>query len=266
MTTLLYFLLAASQCSSDRTAPCYSTASVVNSATSQPVLAPNGMATIYGTFLSFSTASLSSADAQGGLLPVQLAGTGVTVVVDGLAAPVWYVSPSQVNFLVPGGLRPGRNVDVWLSRDGKAGPIVSVRLAAESPGLFAADPETVIAVKLDGSLVKMGQPARSGESVILFATGLGATTPDTPYRQVPRGAASLSRLSDFRILLNGLAVGAENIGYAGVAPGFAGLYQINFTVPAEAPGNPEIRIAIGSATSPPGLRLPLRQAPSGAEP
>lgn len=254
---LLWFQLAPG-CPSDVTAPCYTAATVVNSATNQPLLAPNGMATIYGAFLSFSTKALTPGDLAAGLLPIRLPGTEVTVIVDGYAAPLWYISPGQINFQVPSNLRSGQDVPMFVARDGKAGPTVIVRLASESPGFYAADPETVIAVHLDGSLITRQQPARRGEAVVLFANGLGQTVPDTPYRMVPTGAASLLRMREFRILLNGVEVPPDRVPYAGTAPGFAGLYQINLLLPDNAPETPEVQIQLGDAVSPRGLRLPLR--------
>jgi uncharacterized protein (TIGR03437 family) len=254
---LLLFQLAPG-CSTDLTAPCYTAATVVNPATNQPLLAPGGMATIYGAFLSFSTRALGPADVSGGMLPIRLPGTEVTVVVDGYAAPLWYVSPGQINFQTPSHLRSGQEVRLFVARDGKAGPSVLVRLASESPGFYATDPETAIAVHLDGSLITRQQPARRGEMIVLFANGLGQTEPDTPYRMVPNAAAPLRRMAEFRILLNGVALAPERVPYAGTAPGFAGLYQINLLVPEDAPETPEIQIRIGDAVSPRGLRLPLR--------
>jgi uncharacterized protein (TIGR03437 family) len=60
------------------------------------------------------------------------------------------------------------------------------------------------------------------------------------------------------VLLNGKAVPPGSVSYAGLAPGFAGLYQINLVVPSGLPPNPEIRIAIGQQISPPLVLLPLQ--------
>ena len=47
------------------------------------------------------------------------------------------------------------------------------------------------------------------------------------------------------------------IDYAGVAPGFAGLYQINLTLPLSTGSNPEIRLQLDGASSIPGVHLPV---------
>ena len=85
---------------------------------------------------------------------------------------------------------------------------------------------------------------------MLFATGLGATNPPAEPGQLPTAAASLVPESNLQVLLNGQPVRAEDILYAGVAPFFAGLYQINFQLPSDAPANPEIRLVCAGETSP----------------
>jgi uncharacterized protein (TIGR03437 family) len=235
--------------------PSYSAAGVVNAATGQPVLAPNTFATIYGRDLANSTRQLQSADVEGGLLPVHLPGTGVRVFLDGLAAPVWYVSPTQVNFVVPPNLLPGREARLWLAVDGRQGPEVLVRIAAASPGLFLSDPETVLAVGLDGGVIRNEAPARPGQDVVLFATGLGPVTPGMGYREVAERPSPLVRIGELRVLLNGVAVPPERVRYAGAAPGFAGLYQINLWLPGDAPANPLLQVAVGDQSSQPGVRL-----------
>ncbi|MBI3207279.1 MAG: hypothetical protein HYZ37_00080 [Candidatus Solibacter usitatus] len=239
-------------------APTYSAATVVNSATGMPQLTPGAFATVYGKDLATGTHLLMAGDMPGGRLPIVLPGTGVSVFLDGLAAPIWYASPDQVNFIIPPDLVPGREAAFWLAVDGRHGPEVLVRLAAEAPGLFASNPVTALAVRLDASRVDENNPAVPGDDIVLFATGLGSTLPPVSYREVAQGASPLLRLAEFRLLLNGLAVPPGRIRYAGAAPGFAGLYQINLWIPPGTPANPEIRIALGPSISPAGLRLSVR--------
>ena len=77
------------------------------------------------------------------------------------------------------------------------------------------------------------------------------------YGELPRLAAPLLALSDFHLLLDGNAVDPNAIAYAGIAPGFAGLYQINLILPGSTGANPEIRIGIGDAISKAGLHIPV---------
>ncbi|MFN7933237.1 MAG: hypothetical protein U0R19_07915 [Bryobacteraceae bacterium] len=254
-----YFLVwTLAVCCAPRSAPVYSAASVVHSATNQQVLAPNTFGTIYGKGLSWSTRTLGPADLLGNFLPAYLLGTGVTVFVDGFAAPVFYVSPEQINFLVPNTALAEREAKVRVSLDGVSGPEVNVRLKAVAPGLFLRDPETVAGAKLDGSVLSDRNMAQAGEDVVLFGTGLGPLVPEPYYMEVVRTAAPIARRAEFRVLLNGVAVEDRRIRYVGAAPGFAGLYQINLWLPAETGPWPEVRIAVGDAVSPAGVRIPVR--------
>lgn len=241
-----------------REAPVYSAASIVNAADNlvEP-LAPNTIATLYGTNLAYATASLTSSDVSGGVLPTVLPGTGVRIVVGGLVANLYYVSPTQVNFLVPPNLLPG-TVNVQLDIDGLAGTSVPVTLAPASPALFQLDAQNAVATSADGTVITPAAPAKPGDIVILYATGLGQTTPPLAYSELPISAAWLQQAADFRVVLDGADVGTGSILYAGIAPGFAGLYQINVVLPPSTGPNPEIQIGIGDTLSTPGVQLPVQ--------
>lgn len=238
-------------------APVYSADSLVNSADNQPGrLAPNTIATLYGKYLAYNTATLSAADIRGGVLPTVLPSTGVRVLVNGLPGNPYYVSPTQINFLVPPNLLPGPSI-FQLIIDGLAGPPISVTLTAAAPALFQLDQQTIIATRADWSLITSAAPAKPGDLLVLYATGLGQTVPPVGYGELPNAAASLVMLADFQVLLDGNPVDSSGIAYAGLAPGFAGLYQINFTLPPGTGSNPEIRIAIGDGISIAGLHIPV---------
>jgi uncharacterized protein (TIGR03437 family) len=239
-------------------APCYGEDGVVSIASGTPgAIAPNTLTSIYGTRLSYSEKGLVPADAAGGVLPIVLPGTGVHVFVGGYPAHLFYVSATQVNFLVPSNLRPA-TVDVQVVRDGVAGPAIPLKLRDAAPALFMLDPLFVIASHLDFSLVTADAPARPSDWVVLWATGLGESNPPADYGVIPTKAAWIVRQSEFRLLLNGTAVPPERITYVGLAPLCAGLYQINLLLPPDAGPDPEVRIAVGTEFSPAGTRLHLR--------
>jgi uncharacterized protein (TIGR03437 family) len=198
--------------------------------------------------------AITAADILAGELPVMLPGTGVRVLIGGLPAHIYLASPGQINFLIPSNVRTGE-VTVQVVRDSTAGPPIRVTLGDAAPAMFQVDQVSVVASHLDYSLVSEQSPAAPGEWVILWATGLGAVTPAAEYGMLPFEAAKLQQMDDFIILLDGTAVAPERIGYAGVAPGWAGLYQINLKLPESTGLNPEIRLAAGDAISPPDLRL-----------
>jgi uncharacterized protein (TIGR03437 family) len=98
---------------------------------------------------------------------------------------------------------------------------------------------------------------KPGDDVILYVTGLGQTVPPVQYCELPSHSAPLKQLADLKVVLDGMAVDASNITYAGIAPGFAGLYQVNVTLPGSTGSNPEIRIGFGDQLSKAGLKLPV---------
>lgn len=239
-------------------APCYSAASVANIASGEAgALAPNTLARITGTGLAFSERGLQAADTDGTRLPILLGDTGVHVLVSGIPAHLFYVGPSQINFLVPSNLR-AVEVDLQVVRQGVAGPAVRLKLKEEAPALFLKDSQYVIASHLDWSLVTADAPTRPDRWFVLWATGLGRTSPDAEYGQIPKDPAKLARKDEFRVYLDGVAVAPNRVNYVGLAPLCAGLYQINVLAPTNAPVDPEVRIGVGETLSPPGTRIHLR--------
>ncbi len=172
-------------------APCYTVQGITNIASGTPgTLAPNTLASIYGTNLSFVTRAISADDIQAGELPIRLPGTGVQVWLDELPGHLYLVSPEQVNFLVPSNLR-ATEVTIRVFRDSTVGPAVRLKLREAAPALFQLDAGHVLASKLDYSLVTATAPSHPDEWVILWATGLGSVTPPTTYGTLPpRGRES----------------------------------------------------------------------------
>ncbi len=237
-------------------APTYSADSIANSAAGiAGFYAPNSFISIYGQNLAHTTRAIGPGDISAGMLPTALTGTGVRVLINGILADIWYVSPALVNVLIPNYLIAGP-ATIQLEVDGIAGPAVSVTLASTAPALFPLDTTTPIAVHLDGSLITLASPARAGEMIVLFATGLGATIPAQIPDMVAIAAAPIAARSGFSLLLNSKPVDASRIAYAGAAPGTAGVYQINLLLPDVLDPNPEIRLSTTERTSPAGIHVP----------
>src|SRR5579863_5469732 len=135
ITCLVFGCLAASLSLSDvsptSTDPVYSALSIVNAA-SQTVetLAPNTIATIYGTNLSWTTHAITTDDLNGGTLPVSL--DGVSVYVNGILSNLLYISPGQINFLIPYDLVVP-TVTIYVTRQGVGGPPATIQLALTAP-------------------------------------------------------------------------------------------------------------------------------------
>jgi len=241
--------------------PVYTEASIANSAANvADLFAPNTCLTIYGQNLAYVTKAISPDDIHAGTLPTALQGTGVRVLLNQIPASMYYVSPSQVNILIPASLRPGTMV-LQLVNDSLAGPPISLPLGIAAPALFQLDPTTVIATHGNGPLVTAASPAKRGEVVVIYAAGLGVTTPPAIANQLPQALAPLADMAGFQVLLNGTLVDKKAILYAGVTPGFAGLFQINLLLPGDAPSNPEIRVNSSGILSPSGRTIPLSTGP-----
>lgn len=241
-------------------APFFTAASIVQAATQTvETLAPNTLATIYGTNLSWTTHILNANDLQQGTLPTSL--DGVTVYVHNIVCKLLYVSPGQINFLIPYELT-SPTAQVLVNRQGVVGPVgldnlpaVTINLALTAPGFFQWSGNFIVAEHADGSLITATSPAQASEVVVLFAAGLGRTVPDSASGVLPSGAARLLYGSQLQIVLNGSVLPPSSIYYAGVTPGYAGLYQINVTLPDVLPRDPELQVVIGTQASPTGILL-----------
>jgi uncharacterized protein (TIGR03437 family) len=235
-------------------APCYSTAGLVNSASGEAgFLAPYTFATLYGTNLSYSERGRTTEDALPGI-------GGVNVLIGGLAAMIFYASPTQVNFLVPVSIRAGE-VTLQITRDGDFGPILRVRLAEFAPALFCImqQPDQVVAQRMpDFALATPEAPARPGEYVILYATGLGNYAVPVGDDVPPPTVQQIQWRQEFQLLLDGVPVDNSRVEYVGSVVHYWGLIQINLKLPERISNYPEIRIAIGTAASRAGVRLAVQ--------
>jgi uncharacterized protein (TIGR03437 family) len=238
--------------------PYYTAESIANSAAGVTGLyAPNTFVTIYGQNLAYTTASLTASDVSDGMLPTVLGTTGVRVLINNIPANIYYVSPTQVNLLIPTSLSPGPVV-LQLVVDSLAGPAIPIMLQNAAPGFFQSDATTILGIHLNGSTITAAAPAAPGEIVVLFASGLGPTNPAAIPDQIPQQAASVTPMSSFSMLINGAVVNPQQILYAGVVPTFAGLFQINVQLPANVTSNPQIQIGYAGTLSPVGRVLPLQ--------
>lgn len=168
---------------------------------------------------------------------------GVRVTVNSVAAPLYFVGPNQINLLVPYATT-GTKATIVLTNNGMTSNSVDVPLAATAPGVFSLDqsgtgPGAVL--HSDFSLVHDMSPARRGETVLIFLTGLGAVTPGV----TDGTAAGSNPLSSTDAKISVLVAGKTSpVVFAGLAPGFPGLYQINATVPLDVVGTGRLTLAV----------------------
>jgi uncharacterized protein (TIGR03437 family) len=242
-------------------APAYTAAGFVNASDySSGPFAPNSVISIFGSSLAWSAQSLTSDDIQAGRLPTSL--NGVEVCVMNSPAPLFYVSPTQINFLMPID-RTENTVNVQVVREGWTGPAVLITLLEAAPALFdsSADPGYAIAQKWPAySLIAPDSPASPGDLVILYATGLGNTLNDpSPPDEITQYPGKIVHFDTLQVYLDGRMVDPAEVLWAGLSPGNAGLYQVNLYLPADTGPDPEIRLSLEGQPSAAGLKLAVGQ-------
>ena len=232
-------------------APLVTAGSIVSAATSVagPV-APNSWVTVFGSNLGVTTRGWADSDFVNGQIPFSL--DGVSVLVNLFGAPrlvyVGYVSPTQVNFLLPSDL-VATAMTVQVRNPAGISTAIPLTVQANAAQLFTSDGKSVLGAHANGSLVNKAAPAAPGETIVVYGTGLGAASPALTPGQVPTVAASLGTLP--QVTIGGAAA---TVSFAGVVAGAAGVYQINVQVPSGAAnGDLPVIVSVGTASSAPAL-------------
>lgn len=234
-------------------APSFSSDSIVNSANNSPAsLTPNGLATVYGKNLARSTVAVSLAEVGAGKLPTSLGNVRITVGL--LIASLLYVSPTQINFIMPVELTAGK-YRLLIERQGTTA-LAEITLLDAAPGLFVVDNDKLAATHADGKLITSESPAKPGEIIVVYGAGLGRTEPRQHDGFIPRVAASILQMDRLRILLDEQPLPAASILYAGITPGSPGLYQVNVRLPDTIGAtDPELRVLLADQMSQRSLLL-----------
>jgi len=221
---------------------------IENGGSFDPGIAASTWVTIKGSGLAANTRTWGESDFNGNQLPASLDGTSVTI--DSKPAFVSYISPTQVNVLSPVDSATGP-VMVKLTYNGAASNTMTAQMAQFAPAFFTFNGKYIAATHADGSLLGPASlypgsttPAAPGETITLYGTGFGPTTPAIVNGQTQSGAAATN---------NAVTI---QIGGASVTPSFAGLtatgeYQFNVQVPASA-ANGDIAVVstVGGVSSP----------------
>jgi uncharacterized protein (TIGR03437 family) len=212
---------------------------VVNAASFAPPgnpIAPGQFVALFGTGMAASTRTATP--------PYPATLNGVTVQVNGKAAPIYFVSAGQINFLVPYSTT-GSTATIVVQNNGVNSNTVTVPVAATVPGIYTLDQSGsgYGAIRhADFSLVDASNPAAPGETVLIYLTGMGtvsptladgtAGTPATLYNATNKDVTVMVAGKPGTVLFNGLA------------PGFPGLYQMNVTLPTLLANSGPLPLAI----------------------
>jgi uncharacterized protein (TIGR03437 family) len=219
-------------------------------AVSDPALnrvAPLGLMTVFGTNLVKVPSDLLAAS-NGVMLPTTFNGTQVTI--GGKAAPLLVVTPTYIVAQVPSDSATGAQPVLVRNSNGAATAGTNITVAATAPGLFFDANGGIFQKNSDFSLIGANNRARAGDIVLAYSTGLGATNPALQTGQVTPLPGANSTF--YNTGTASVTVGGQNarVIYSLATPGFAGLYQTAFEVPAGvAAGNQPVVLRVGSVAS-----------------
>lgn len=240
------------------TQPAGTITGVLNAASFQPGFAAATWVSIFGTNLSQSTYTWQDSDFVNGLLPTSLQGVSVTI--NGVAAYVKYISPTQVNVLAPDDATVGA-VQVQVTAAQQASNSFSAVKTQFAPAFFTLPGGAYVAAQhADYSVVGApnllpgvtSTPAQPGETILIYGTGFGPTNPPLPTGQLVTSAEPLA--SSVQITIGGVAAAAIFAGL--VSPG---LYQFNVTVPNLPNGDAAVLATIGGFSTQTRLSVTVQQ-------
>ncbi len=213
------------------------TLSVTNAASGQQnFVAPGSLIAVYGT---------GNIDIPPARFPIPTNPGGVSVNINNELAPLLFGSNGQINAQVPFEVSPGAGSVTLTSAGAQVG---SGNFVVEpvAPGLFLLGQGRAAVLNADYSINTQNQPAAAGSYISAYMTGLGAVDNPVPTG-MPASANPLSRVTSSVTA----SIGGQpaQVLFAGLAPGYAGLYQVNLTVPQLQPGDYVLQIAVAGVAS-----------------
>jgi endoglucanase len=229
---------------------------IQNSGDFQPGTAAATWTTIYGSNLSQVTRSWQTSDFNGNLLPTSL--NGVSVSINGVPAYVSYISSTQINVLAPDDGTVGAVTVQVTNSAGSAS--ASVQKSAFSPAFFTFGSDYAAAEHANGTLIapaglipgSVATPAAPGETIEVYGTGFGPTSPPWPTSELLTGPLSLAN----PVTLSVGGVVSNYIFEGLVGPG---LYQFNVTIPPGTPNGDATLIATIQGQSAPPVKITVQQ-------
>ena len=232
-------------------APVISAGGVINAASDLPGVTPGAWISIFGANLASAAVAAKSSDIVNGQLPKTLG--GVTVQIDGKAAYVFYVSPTQINVQAPDDTASGSVTVTVTNAGGGTSAAVTVTESAVMPGWFTSGNYILAVRPSDGAVLNgAGTAARPGDILELYGTGFGPLTTAVPAGVVYSGADATA--NPVQVKIGGIAATVLFSGLVG-----AGLYQVNVQVPGGlANGAYAVVGATGGASTQSGAMIAIQ--------
>jgi uncharacterized protein (TIGR03437 family) len=202
-------------------------------------IAPSAFATIRGT--NFAAAQVAP------VVPLPTSLGGVTVSLAGVLCPLYYVSPTQINFIVPSQTSLGSYPLIVTANSQKVGPL-NVTVTGEAPGIYQYGANRAVAQNFNDnySLNSPSAPAAAGSTLIVYVNGIGqVTTPPADGAETPFSPLSHA-LYNHSATIGGINA---DILFLGLTPGWVGLAQANITVPDLPSGDYPLVLTISGVDS-----------------
>ena len=231
-------------------------------------VAPGTWVEIYASNLASDTRQWGSSDFMGNNAPTSL--DGVQVTIGGQKALIDYISSNagQVNAQLPSNISNGGPLPVVLTNSNGTSRVFEVTVNATEPGLLAPSAfviggkQYVVALLSDGATYILptgaisgviSRPAHPGETVTLYGIGFGGVTPSIGAGQIVTESNQIA--ASLQILFGQTPA---QVSYAGLVPGFVGLYQFNVVVPPDSDLVP-LAFNLGSTTGMQTLYIAVHQ-------
>jgi uncharacterized protein (TIGR03437 family) len=215
------------------TAATPSISGIANAGSFTTVYAPGEIVSIFGS-------NLASEPQVANTVPLPRVLAGVAVTVNGIAAPVWYVSAGQINFQIPYEVAAGSTATVTVNSSGQTGSS-SITLASAAPGIFTDSANTI---------APAGTAAR-GDFITLYITGAGQVSPAIASGAAPAGNTSAAQLPTPQQSAT-VTIGnvTAPVSFVGIPSGLVGVLQVNFQVPSTvAAGTQPVVVTVGGIAS-----------------
>ncbi len=204
-------------------------AGIVNAASYSPFTA--GVSD--GEYLALFGNNLAPSPASAPSLPLKTTLNGVQVLINGTPVPINYVSPGQLDVVVPLG-NTFSLAQIQVINNGIASNVVTELVNTTTPGVFTSSYGIGYAIveHADGSLVSPSSPAQPGETIVAYASGLGTVFPTVTDGSAAPSSPLSATSNAITVKIGGIPAPATQYSFTGLAPGFAGLYQVNVTIPS----------------------------------
>ena len=220
---------------------------LVKASSKTTTLAPGALFELYGD-------SLAGAVQTNSIIPWPRSIAGVSVTINGVPAPLYYISPSQINGQVPYET-PAGNATAVVAVNGSSPAQIGFNVAPASPGILAYDGTRAVAVNQDGSVNASNAGAAPGDYEVVYLSGIGQGSPVVATGAAAPAIAPFSLVNySYSITLNGQPC---QVLFLGHAPGFPALDQGNFIIPNLPPGDYPLVVTVNGQSSDP-LTLTVR--------